>query len=112
MKVFVDSPAADILTALIPGDVDDKIKDLLRAKIPVILSELKLADTCQNITDPTQLTTCAVKVIQSLDSDIKNAFLHDLAILVARAAADGQLSWSDGVYLLEWYYQHQYKTTA
>jgi hypothetical protein len=109
VKTFIDSPAADILTALIPGDVDDKIKDLLRAKIPVILSELKLADSCQNITDPAQLTTCAVKVIQGLDGDIKSAFLHNLSILVAGVASDGTLSWSDGVYLMEWYYQHQYK---
>jgi hypothetical protein len=112
VKTFIDSPAADILTTLIPGDVDDKIKDLLRAKIPLILSELKLADSCQNITDPAQLTICAVKVIQGLDGDIKSAFLHNLSILVAGVAADGTLSWSDGVYLLEWYYQHQYKTTA
>ncbi|MDB5003532.1 MAG: hypothetical protein JWQ34_1757 [Mucilaginibacter sp.] len=111
-KIFIDSPAADVLTALIPGDIDDKIKDLLRAKIPVILSELKLADSCQNITDPAQLTTCAVKVIQGLDGDIKSAFLHNLSILVAGVAADGKLSWSDGVYLMEWYYQYQYKTTA
>lgn len=112
VKIFIDSPAADVLTTLIPGDIDDKIKYLLRAKIPVILSELKLADSCQNITDPAQLTTCSVKVIQGLDGDIKSAFLHNLSILVAGVAADGKLSWSDGVYLMEWYYQHQYKTTA
>jgi hypothetical protein len=112
VKTFIDSPAADVLTAIIPGDVDDKIKDLLRAKIPLILSELKLADSCQNITDPSQLTICAVKVIQGLDGNIKSAFLHNFSILVAQTSADGTLSWSDGVYLLEWYYQHQYKTTA
>lgn len=30
IKNFVDSPAADFLTTVIPGDVDDKIKDWLR----------------------------------------------------------------------------------
>jgi hypothetical protein len=109
IKNFIDSPTADILTALIPGDIDDHIKDILRAKLPLILSELKLADSCSDITDPAQLTTCAVKVIQSLDGDIRSSFLHTISILVAEAAADGKLTWSDGVYLLEWYYQHQYK---
>jgi hypothetical protein len=112
IKVFVDSPAADILTAIIPGDADDEIKDWLRAKLPEILTELKLADSCSGLTDPSQITACAIKVLQGLDGDISNAFLHSLSILVAQVAADGKLSWSDGVYLLEWYYQNEYKTAA
>lgn len=110
IKTFVDSPAADILTAIIPGDIDDKIKDLLRAKLPEILTELKLADSCGKLTDPSQITACAVKTLQQLDGDIKSAFLHNISILVAQVAADGKLSWSDGVYILEWYYQNQYKS--
>jgi hypothetical protein len=110
IKNFIDSPAADILTVIIPGDIDDRIKEILRGKLPLILSELKLADSCNGITDPAQLITCAVKVIQGLDGDIKSSFLHTISILVAEAATDGKLSWSDGVYLLEWYYQHKYKS--
>jgi hypothetical protein len=110
IKTFVDSPAADVLTAIIPGDADDEIKDLLRAKLPGILTELKLADSCGSLTDPAEITACAVKVLQDLDGDVQSAFLHSLSILVAEVAADGKLSWSDGVYLLEWYYQHEYKS--
>lgn len=110
IKNFTDSPAADILTALIPGDIDDKIKNWLRTKLPVILTELKLADSCSQLTDSNEITVCAVKVLQSLDGNIKSAFLHNLSILVAQTAADGKLSWSDGVYVLEWYYQHEYKS--
>lgn len=110
VKKFVDSPAADVLTAIIPGDIDDQIKALLRSKLPAILTELKLADNCAGLTDPSAITACAINVLQGLDGDIKSAFLHNLSILVAQVAADGELTWSDGVYLLEWYYQHQYKT--
>ena len=112
VKNFVDSPEADILTALIPGDADDELKDLLRAKLPAILTELKLADSCSSLTDPAQITACAVKVLQGLDGDVQSAFLHNLSVLVAEVAADGKLSWSDGVYLLQWYYQHNYNTAA
>jgi hypothetical protein len=112
IKNFVDSPAADVITALIPGDTDDQIKEWLRAKLPAILTELKLTDSCSELTDPSQITACAIKVLQSMDADIKDAFLHDISILVAKVAADGQLSWSDGVYLLEWYYQHNFKPAA
>jgi len=110
VKTFVDSPAADILTTLIPGDADDQIKNLLRAKLPVILTELKLADSCATLTDPAQITACAVKVLQGLDGNVQSAFLHNLAIMVTQVVADGKLTWSEGVYLAEWYYQNQYKT--
>jgi len=112
VKTFVDSPAADVLTAIIPGDLDDELKDLLRAKLPGILAELKLADSCSGLTDPSQITACAIKVLQGIDGDVSSAFLHNLSILVAQVAADGKLTWSDGVYILEWYYQNEFKTAA
>jgi len=112
IKSFVDSPAADVLTAIIPGDLDNELITLLRAKLPGILTELKLADSCGSLTVPSEITACAVKVLQGLSGDVSSAFLHSLSILVAQVAADGKLSWSDGVYLLEWYYQHEYKTAA
>lgn len=112
IKNFVDSPAADILTAIIPGDVDDEIKNWLRAKLPTILTELKLADSCGSLTDPAAIAECAVKVLQGLDGDIQSSFLHSLSVMAAQVAADGKLTWSDGVYLLEWYYQNEYKTAS
>lgn len=110
IKNFVDSPTADVLTAIIPGNIDDEIKNWLRAKLPQILTELKLADSCSGLTDPSQITACAIKVLQGLDGDIKSAFLHNLSILIAQVASDGKLTWSDGVYILQWYYQNEYKS--
>ena len=112
IKTFVDSPEADILTAIIPGNIDDDINNLLRARLPIILTELKLADSCSNLTDPAQIIACAIKVLNGLDGDIKSAFLHNLSILIAQIASDGKLTWSDGVYILEWYYQNIDKTAA
>lgn len=112
LKTFVDSPEADILTAIIPGTVDDALKNLLRAKLPVILSDMKLVDATLGLTDPNAITAAAIKVIQSLDPSISNAFLHNISILVAQVAADGKLSWSDGVYILEWYYKNVFQTPA
>jgi len=112
VKSFVDSPAADILTVLIPGDIDDEIKNGLRAKLPAVLTELKLADSCRGLTDPQQVTACAIKVLRGLDGDIKSAFLHNLSIFIAQIASNGKLTWADGVTILEWYYQNKYKTAA
>jgi len=112
LKTFIDSPAADVLTVIIPGEIDDDLKNLLRAKLPGILTELKLADSCAGLTEPAQITACAIKVLQGLDGDTSSAFLHSLSILIAQVAANGQLTWSDGVYILEWYYQNEFKAAA
>ena len=109
IKNFVDSPVADVLTALIPGDIDDQIKNWLRAQLPTILTELKLAGSCGSVTDPQEITRCTIKILQGLGGDIKSAFLHNLSIFIAQVAADGHLTWGDGVLLLEWYYKNEYK---
>ena len=112
IKQFVDSPLADILTAIIPGNIDDKLKEKLRNGIPTILISLKLADECDHSTGPQEITKCAVKLLQNLEGEIKSVFLHNLSVLISQLAADGKLSWSDGVCIVEWYYQHQYKVAA
>jgi hypothetical protein len=109
IKKFTDSSVVDVLTVIIPGNIDDKIKQILRVGLPVLLAELKLADSCLNKEDPQQVTTCAISFLNSLDKQIKDAFLHNLSVLVAQLTADGKLSWSDGVCIVEWYYQNKYK---
>lgn len=112
IKHFVDSPVVDVLTALIPGDVDDKIKLLLRENLPQILDSLKLADGCGESTDPQYIVKCVIQTLQNLEGEIKSAFLHSLSVLLTQLVADSQLSWSDGVCVVEWYYQNQYKKAA
>jgi hypothetical protein len=109
IKNFVDSPLADVLTTLIPGDIDDKIKQALRTALPLILTDLKLAKDNGTMANPQKITRCAIQALQKLDDEIKNAYLHNLSVLIAQLAADGKLSWSDGVCVVEWYYQHQFK---
>jgi hypothetical protein len=111
IKTFVESPAADILTLLIPGETDDRIKAALRIALPKILVQLKLADSCSAVTTPDELTICAIKTIQSLSGDLKSAFLHNLSVLIAQVAADGKLTWQDGASVMEWYYQNRFKPT-
>ncbi|MBC7509677.1 MAG: hypothetical protein H7320_13155 [Ferruginibacter sp.] len=97
----------DILTAIIPGDVDDLIKTKLREALPKIVVELKLVDATLGLTDPAEIMAAAVKVIQGLDGNTNSAFLHSFSVLAAQVAADGKLDFGDGVYLLQWYYDHK-----
>ncbi|WP_342645001.1 hypothetical protein [Mucilaginibacter sp. CSA2-8R] len=112
IKNFVDSPFADALTSLTKTTVDDKLKQALRLALPKILLQLKLAEAVAGQDDPQVITASAIKALQSLDGNIKSAMLHNLSILIAQVAADGKLSWSDGAYVLEWYYKQKFKAAA
>jgi hypothetical protein len=114
MKVFVDSPVADVLTAIIPGDVDDKIKELLIKYLPKIVIEMKLAEQCTELTDPNEIVACAIKTLQQIggdwiSDDAKKNFYDSLAVLIAQVAADGKLSFDDAKAVIKWYYDHQKK---
>lgn len=109
IKEFIDSPVADALTIIIPGSVDDEIKRILRSKIPVILNNLRLIDAAEN-SNPQDITKQAIKVLQKLDPDIKNSYLHSLSILITQAACGGKINWSDCVCIVEWYYKYKFKS--
>lgn len=38
---FVQSPVADVLTSIIPGHADDRLKEILRVALPVLLERYK-----------------------------------------------------------------------
>lgn len=112
MKSFVESPTADVLTAIIPGDVDDKVKDLLRQYLPKIVIEMKLAERCSELTDPNEIVACAIKTLQQIggdwiSDDAKKNFYDSLAVLIAQVAADGKLTWDDAKAVIKWYYDHK-----
>ena len=112
IKTITDLPIAGIITALIPGDIDDKIKSWLNQQLPDILTSLRLVEVISESKDSDEIMASAIKIIQAMDKNIQNAFLHDLGILIAQEVAKAQnntLSWSDGVFIIEWYYQHKLK---
>jgi len=112
VKNFIASPAADVLTAIIPGNVDDNIKTLLRGALPKILNDMLLFQSTLGLTDPNEIAAEALKVLAALDPKVSAAFMHNLSIMVAQVAADGKLTWSDGVYILQYYYKNEFQQAA
>ncbi|WP_295772887.1 hypothetical protein [uncultured Mucilaginibacter sp.] len=110
LKIFVESPIADLLTAVIPGHIDDRIKQILREKLPILLTQLKLADTCSNSANANEVVSCAIEQLKLMDGNLRNATLHNLSVLISQLASDGKLDWKDGAYVMEWYYQHEFKS--
>src|SRR4051794_13514902 len=72
VKKFVDSGDADILTAIIPGDLDEAVKNRLRANLPGILTKLKLADKCGHLSDTSDIVKCAIQTLQQAEGDFKS----------------------------------------
>jgi hypothetical protein len=109
LKNFVESPAADVLTTVIPSQLDNRLKNWLRVKLPGILQQLKLADA--QLTDDSEIVIQAAKQLKQMQGSVKSGFLHSLSILIAQIVADGKLTWDDGVYILQWYYQYRFKNS-
>jgi len=51
VKAFVDSPLADVVTAIIPGEFDDRLKNILRTFLPNALLQLRNWKELEDITD-------------------------------------------------------------
>lgn len=97
--------AVNLLTALIPGDADNRIAENIRAKLPEIMLKLKLVDETLELPDA-QILIAGIKALQSMEGIYKNATLNSLAILITDAAADGKVTWDELALLPKWYYDN------
>ena len=97
---FVNSTEADILTAIIPGNADDRVKEKLRIILPKLLQELGLAN--ELLSDSNGVMFDGIKAISKLKDDAKSGFLHIIAVMIARKLND--IKWSDAVATIEYKY--------
>jgi hypothetical protein len=109
VKAVVDSPVADIVTALIPGNVDDQIKARLREILPKLILELSLVESVTDIEDQNERLQVILDKLKLSSDAVKNAFYHSLASIILEKLSDGKLSWSDAVAISEYYYQNKVK---
>ncbi len=98
----------DVFDKIFPG-VPAAVNEAVRAKLPEILINLKLAEDCSNQTDEAEFIKCAALTFQSVVGDFRNDFADALAVQITIAASDGDISWTEGKTLVKWYYDHKYK---
>jgi hypothetical protein len=100
LKSFVDSPVADIVTAIIPGNVDDSIKFLLSTSLQRALDSLqivKIEDS--NATLQTKLNAL-LQYIKTLSPSMQNGVYFKLASEIAKAIGSTDNFKGHGVDLL------------
>ena len=109
IKMVIDSPVADLITAIIPGTLDDLIKDKMRKYLPIILQDLKIAQECSALKDPAAIVKCALEALVKYDKTSKYVYLKGIATKMADALTDGKISWSELEAMALYTYEQNYK---
>jgi hypothetical protein len=89
MKGLLTSPVADVITALIPGSLDNTIKDKMVTALTKAVEALNIAEQCKQYTDPNEKLKCFVQQLQLRDPSLQDALLLKLASLLT-SQLDGQ----------------------
>lgn len=81
IQKFLESPIADIVTGIIPGTWDDKLKDLAVKYLAEAIPCLTIVDECQS-DDPQEMIKCWVTKLGEYKPDVRNALLFKLATIL------------------------------
>lgn len=95
IKAVIDSPVTDVLTALIPGNLDDLTKDALRKALPLVLQDLKIVQDCAGAT-PEEIALKALAAMAAYSKGDKQKAYTDIAAKLADYISDDhQLDWGE-----------------
>jgi hypothetical protein len=89
LKKILSSPVTDIITAIIPGNLDDNIRTQLINALNKAIEALTIVDSCRQCTGLDDKLKCFVQQIQQRDPQLQDAILQKLASLLA-SGLDGQ----------------------
>ena len=109
LKKVIDSPVADLITALIPGELDNEIKYKLRKILPEIVAKIGIAhNIIQASDDPTVAMQKIVAYIQSLGGDARKDWWVLFSAKVTEALSDGDVTYAELVALTQMAYTELY----
>jgi hypothetical protein len=83
LKKLLTSPVADIVTAIIPGDVDEIIRRQLVNALGKVIEALTIADKCRQHKDINARLECFIQQLKLHDPNLQDAILQKLASLLA-----------------------------
>lgn len=112
VKDALNSGITDFITKLIPGDLDDKIVEILRAKLPVLLADELLIEAAGEITTEEQARELGIKLVDSFGglSDEKKERLYtslaaEIYIFLQKHAHGEKVTFGEGAALAESMYR-------
>jgi hypothetical protein len=108
IKLVMDSPLAPVITALIPGQVDDLVAAKVKEYLPDILLKLKIADECSKKATNDEIIQCALAHLRQYHPTARKAYFLTIASMLSQALADGKLSWAEIVMITQYTYENRY----
>jgi hypothetical protein len=110
LKNVIGSPVADLITALIPGELDNEIKYKLRKILPEVAAKVGIAhNIIQASDDPTTALASIKAYIESLGGTARRDWWVLFSANVLEALSDGEISYSDLIKLSQMAYDELYK---
>jgi len=89
LKSILSSPVADIVTAIIPGTVDDAVRNELVQALSKVVDALTIADSCRQSVNANEKLCCFVQQLKLRDPRFQDAMLQKFASLLA-GSLDGE----------------------
>lgn len=111
LKKYVESPIADVVVNLIPGNWDNYAIVALRKVLPPIA--IKMAITHKIIEGSTSPSDCVVGIIEylkTLDKEARIGFWITFAGELTKALSDGKLTFAEAVILSQLAYKELYES--
>ena len=102
LKNVIGSPVTDLLTALIPGELDNEIKYKLRKVLPEVAAKVAIAhNIIQASDDPTTALAAIKAYIESLGGDARKDWWVLFSAKVAEVLSDGDVTYAELVMLTQ-----------
>lgn len=92
IKRFIDNPVIDLITAVIPGTLDDRIKIKLRESLSFSLEQLIIVSGCNKSGTVEEKLLCYTQWLATLPAAVKDAHLFKLASLVTAGLDEHRFS--------------------
>jgi hypothetical protein len=105
LKQLIDSPVVPLITAIIPGTLDDVIAARVKQLLPEVLKVLGFVEDCIDAKNGDTVLQCAIAKIRLFNETRKDAAWHNIATLLSQYLSDGKLSGSEAIHLAEMSYK-------
>lgn len=105
MNNFVQGGMADAITLIIPGELDDKIKDELRKWLPEVLKTAGVITDVANSEDPVKSGIAELQKLKQNNPEAWAMVSHNISALLAVKIAGGKLNLGQVFTVVEAIYQ-------
>lgn len=110
LKKVVDSPITDLITTIIPGDIDGKVARSLRKILPVVLEKITMAlKLVEAGASKSEIIEVALTYLREGTKEQKTLFLISFAAELNVVLADGKITFSEAVILSQLIYKEMKK---